>query len=70
MPLASYASRQSARKSRAHRKLSHFGAVMKDHSQSDKENPYSPLLCILILLMAGIFVKTGGATQLFHLAQN
>jgi len=43
---------------------------MKDHSQSDKENPYSPLLCILILLMAGIFVKTGGATQLFHLAQN
>jgi hypothetical protein len=34
---------------------------MKDHSQSDNENPYSPLLCVLLLLLAGIAVKTGAA---------
>jgi hypothetical protein len=33
-------------------------AVMKDHSQEDIGNPYSPLMCILLLLMVG------AATQL------
>jgi hypothetical protein len=28
----------------------HFEAVMKDHSQEDAD-PYSPLMCILLLLM-------------------
>jgi hypothetical protein len=36
----------------------HLGAVMKDHSQGDAANPYSPLMCILLLLMVG------AATQL------
>jgi hypothetical protein len=36
----------------------HFGAVMKDHSQGDAANPYSPLMCILLLL------AVGAATQL------
>jgi len=31
----------------------HFGAVMKDHSQGDAANPYSPLMCILLLLAVG-----------------
>ena len=29
----------------------HFEAVMKDHSQGDNADPYSPLMCILLLLM-------------------
>jgi hypothetical protein len=37
---------------------SHFGEVMKDRSQQDHEDPYSPLLCILLLL------AIGAATQL------
>jgi hypothetical protein len=47
----------------ANETLFHFGAVMKDHSQSDNENPYSPLMCVLLLLVAGIAVKTGAAIQ-------
>jgi hypothetical protein len=41
---------------------SHFGAVMKDHSQKDSANPYSPLMCILLLLMvcAAIQLKVHG----------
>jgi hypothetical protein len=35
-----------------------FGAVMNDHSQGDSANPYSPLMCILLLLLVG------AATQL------
>jgi hypothetical protein len=31
----------------------HLGAVMKDHSQGDAANHYSPLMCILLLLMVG-----------------
>jgi hypothetical protein len=31
---------------------------MKDHSQGDAANPYSPLMCILLLL------AVGAATQL------
>jgi hypothetical protein len=31
---------------------------MKDHSQGDAANPYSPLMCILLLLVVG------AATQL------
>jgi hypothetical protein len=31
----------------------HFGAVMKDHSQKDVGNPYSPLMCLLLLLIVG-----------------
>jgi hypothetical protein len=30
--------------------ITHFEAVMKDHSQEDAD-PYSPLMCILLLLM-------------------
>ena len=40
------------------------GAVMKDHSQKDNGNPYSPLMSILLLLMVG------AATQLGHLPPN
>lgn len=43
---------------------------MNDQSKSDKENPYSPLWCIVLLLFAGLLVKTGAATQLCHLAQS
>jgi hypothetical protein len=32
------------------RNSTHFEAVMKDHSQEDAD-PYSPLMCILLLLM-------------------
>jgi len=47
-----------------------FGAVMKHHSGA--ANPYSPLACFLLLLMAGIFLayKIGALDQLFHLAHN
>ncbi len=41
---------------------------MNDHSQSHNSKPYSPLLCILLLLATGIAVKTDAATQLCHLA--
>jgi hypothetical protein len=37
------------------------GAVMKDHSQEDTANPYSPLMCVLLLLLVG------AATQLNQL---
>jgi hypothetical protein len=43
---------------------------MNDHTQSDKGKPYSPLLCILLLLTTGIAVNTGAASQLCHLAQS
>jgi len=38
----------------------HSGAVMKHHSQGDAANPYSPLMCILLLLVVGV----GAATQI------
>jgi hypothetical protein len=44
--------------------------VMKDHSQTDDARPYSPLLCFLLLLMTGLAINTGAATQLCHLAQS
>jgi hypothetical protein len=46
----------------AHTKFFSFGAVMKDHSQKDNRNPYSPLMCILLLLMffAAIQLKVHG----------
>jgi hypothetical protein len=34
---------------------------MKDHSQEDTANPYSPLMCVLLLLLVG------AATQLNQL---
>jgi hypothetical protein len=43
---------------------------MKDHSPADRGNPYSPLLCILLLLVTGIVVKTGAATHLCQLAHS
>jgi hypothetical protein len=55
---------EAARNSRAHTKSFSFGAVMKDHSQKDNGNPYSPLMSILLLLMVG------AATQLGHLPPN
>jgi hypothetical protein len=58
MPSLSYLTKQSARYSRAHTKSSHFGAVMKDQSQENDGNPYSPPMCILFLLVFG------AATQL------
>jgi hypothetical protein len=54
-------------------KISTFGAVMKNRIQSRKEdNPYSPLACFLLLLMAGIWFayKIGAADNLIHLAHN
>jgi hypothetical protein len=33
-----------------------------------KASPFSPLLCVLLPLAAGIFAKVGVALQLFHLA--
>jgi hypothetical protein len=55
----------------AHETLLFFGAVMKDHVKSGKGNsPYSPLACFLLLLMVGIFIKIGAASQLFHLTHN
>jgi hypothetical protein len=56
---------------KAHMKLDHFGAVMKDQLQSDKgSSPYSPLSCFLLLLLAGVFLayKIDAANQLIHLA--
>jgi hypothetical protein len=49
-PSLSYLTKQSARNSRVHTSL-HFGAVMKDQSQENDGNPYSPLMCILFLLI-------------------
>jgi len=31
------------------------------------QSPFSPLLCVLLLMSAGIFVKFGPALQSFHL---
>ena len=69
-PPASYVSKQSARKVACVQETLIFSAVMKHYFQGDGGNPYSPLLCVLTLLMVGIFVKLGTATQVFHLAQN
>jgi hypothetical protein len=45
------------------------GVVMNPHIQRDKENsPYSALGCVLLLLLAGIFVKFGAAVQFVYLA--
>jgi hypothetical protein len=43
---------------------------MSDHSERDNASPYSPVLCILLLLMTGIAVKTGAAIHLCQLVQN
>jgi hypothetical protein len=43
----------------------HLGAVMKDHSQQDDGNPYSPLMCILLLLMVGAATQLKVAAMLF-----
>jgi hypothetical protein len=56
--------------SRARANSSQFGAVMKDESQKNNGNPYSPLMCILLLLATGVAVKSGAVTQLGQLAQN
>jgi hypothetical protein len=32
------------------------------------QSPFSPLLCVLLLVVAGILVKFGPALQSFHLA--
>jgi hypothetical protein len=64
MPPFSYLAQEAARNSRAHSKFFSFGAVMKDHSQKDSGNPYSPLMCILLRLVFG------AATQLGHFAPN
>jgi len=42
---------------------------MNDPSQEHKAKPYSPLMCILLLLAVGIVVKTGAASQPCDLAQ-
>jgi hypothetical protein len=49
-PLLSYSSQPSGRRLRAGGNSTHFEAVMKDHSQEDAD-PYSPLMCILLLLV-------------------
>jgi hypothetical protein len=49
-PPLSYSSQPSARRLRAGGNSTHFEAVMKDHSQEDAD-PYSPLMCILLLLV-------------------
>jgi len=43
---------EMVRKSRTAReiRLNSSGAAMKDNSQESKDNPYSPLLCIALLL--------------------
>jgi hypothetical protein len=45
-----------------------FGVVMKHQVQGDKSSPYSPLSCLLLLLMAGIFLayKSGAVDHLFY----
>jgi hypothetical protein len=35
------------------------GAVMKDHSQGDTANPYSPLMCVLLLVLVGAATQLG-----------
>jgi hypothetical protein len=59
---------QPVRNPRAKAKF--FGAVMSDHSEGDSARPYSPLLCILLLLTTGIGVKLGAAIHLCQLAQS
>lgn len=61
MPLHLYFSQKSARNSRADTKFSQFGAVMKKHSQEDNASPYSPLMCVVLLLATGVAVKIGAA---------
>ena len=51
MPTFSYFCKEFARSSQAHTQCLSFGAVMNDHSQKAGGNPYSPLMCILLLLM-------------------
>ena len=50
MPPLSYFSRNRLATRGRTRNSSYFGAAM-DHSQKDVRNPYSPLMCILLLLM-------------------
>jgi hypothetical protein len=43
---------------------------MNDHSESGSTRPYSPLLCILLLLTTGFGVKIAAAIHLCQLAQS
>ena len=70
MPFPAYVEQQFGAQSRVPLKFVHPGAAMNDHSKTDKENPYSPLWCVLLLLFAGMLVKTVAVTQLCHLAQS
>ncbi len=42
---------------------------MKTPSRTDDAGPYSPLTCLLLLLVTGVAVKTAAAIELYHLAQ-
>ena len=46
-------------------------AKNSNHGRSDDgsgESPFSPLLCVLLLVGAGLLIKFGPALQSFHLA--
>jgi hypothetical protein len=43
---------------------SRIGAAMSDQSQSGNSRPYSPMLCILLLLATGVAVKFGAAIHI------
>jgi hypothetical protein len=40
---------------------SHSGAVMNDQSQTGDARPYSPLMCMLLLLTTGIVCAAAGS---------
>jgi len=39
---------------------------IKTAQNDEGKLPYSPLLCVILLLGTGIFVKLTAATQVFH----
>ncbi len=43
---------------------------MKTASRIDQAGPYSPLTCLLLLLVTGVALKTAAAIEFYHLAPN
>jgi hypothetical protein len=44
--------------------------AMKNPSRTDHDNPYSPLSCLLLLLVTGVAVKTAAAFEFYHMAHH
>jgi hypothetical protein len=70
IPLRSYVSQEIGPQAATNANSSHSGVIMNGHSQGGGKNRYSPVLCILLLLITGVAVKTSAAIRHCQLAQD